>query len=207
MQGEGDHGEVEPPARELGLERGRRPLDDAQGDVWVAIAHDVEQLRDEPATDRADHADADGAHDLGAQGHDVGGGGVDLGEDAARALGDGGPLLGEPSRGPVDERGVDLALEPCDPRRDVGLDGAERECGGGERAPVLDLDERLELSELHGWMLSVFQMTSIMRSNLIDATGAGRMSQVARRRNPPSSFTSDLMEGLLHPPEQSFRLV
>ena len=98
----------------------------------------------------ADHAEADGADDLLAQGGDVGHHGLELVHDPAGPLDDDLALLGEAARGPVDQLHVELALEPGHVGRDVGLDGADGGGGGREAAGVGDAQECLQVFQFHG---------------------------------------------------------
>jgi len=183
---ERDDREVQLPRCELRLEGARDALDEPERDTGVARTHGVEQEGDQPAPDGPDHADADRARDLGAQRDHLRGRCLELGERAAGAQGDGLALLGEPTGGSIDERRLELPLEPRDPRRDVGLDRAEGGGGRRERAARVDLDQGLELAQLHPASVSVKAMTSITASGLNDGVPAGQTGRSRSTGNPPS---------------------
>jgi hypothetical protein len=77
--------------------------------------------------------------------------GVELALDAAGPGHDRLALLGERPAGAVDEGGAQLALEPGDVGRHVGLHGVERTGGGGEAAVLGDGEQGVELAEVHRW--------------------------------------------------------
>jgi hypothetical protein len=82
------------------------------------------------------------------RGH-VGSEGIQLVVDAAGAVDHHLALLGEGPGGPVHQRGAQLALEPGDVRRHVGLDGVEPPGGRGERAGIGHRGEGGELAKVH----------------------------------------------------------
>ena len=118
--------------------------------MGVADPQQVEELGDQPAAGRADHAQADGPDDLFAQGGDVGHHRLELVHDPAGPLDHDLALLGQAARGPVDQLDVELALQAGHVGRDVGLHGADGGGRGGEAARVGDAQQCLQMFQLHG---------------------------------------------------------
>ena len=148
-QRERDHGQVELARAELELELGAPALGHVEVDVGVALAQDVEELGDQPAAGGADHAQADRAHDLLAQRGDVGHHVGELVHDPAGPADDDLTLFGEAAGGPVDQLHIELALEPGDMGRYVGLHRADGGGGGRETAGVGDAQECLQVFQFH----------------------------------------------------------
>ena len=74
---------------------------------------------------------------------------MELGLDAAGSFDDGLALDGELAGAALDEDDPELALEPGNVGRDVGLDGVQR-AGGGRKAGVIGhCDQGSELSKIH----------------------------------------------------------
>ena len=148
-QREGDDGQVELAGGELLLELDARALGHVEVDVGMPHPQEVEELGHQPAPGGADHAEADRPDHLGAQGGDVGHHGLQLVGHPARPLDDDLALLGQTSRGPVDQLHVELPLEAGHVRRHVGLDRPDGERGGREAPRVGDPQECLQMFQLH----------------------------------------------------------
>ena len=103
----------------------------------------------EPAGGGTDHADADGPRHLVAERGQVAEHRLELDAHAPGAGGDGLALLGELAGGTVDQHGADLALQPGDVGRHVGLDGGEGVSGGREAALVGHGQQGVQLTEVH----------------------------------------------------------
>ena len=125
-------------------------------DVRMALVEGGEQRREVEAAGRAHRPDH---HAAGAQPGQLGQllpRRVDLGERAARALGQqlaGGRQRDVPRR-PVDEREPDLVLEPLDLLRERRLGDVEPRRGAREVALVVERDEVAQLPQLHSDVLS-----------------------------------------------------
>ncbi len=148
-QGEGDHGQVELARGQLELELGARSLADVEVDVGVAFPQHVEELGDQPATGGADHAQADRADHLLAQGGDVGHHVGELVHDPPGPADDDLTLLGEAAGGAVDQLHIELPLEPGDMGGHVGLHRADRGRCSRETARVSDAQECLQVFQFH----------------------------------------------------------
>ena len=118
-------------------------------DAGVLLAEPVEHAGHDPPGRGADHAEPHVAAQLGAEARDVGPDRVELGlhppgpGDHRRAF------RSETAGVAVDELDSELALEPRDVRRDVGLDGVEG-LGRARERPVLgDGHECLQLANVH----------------------------------------------------------
>ena len=148
-EGKGHDGQVELARGQLLFERDAGAVGHIEVDVGVAHPQQVEELGDQPAAGRPDHAEADGAHDLFPQGGDVGHHGLELVDDPAGPLDHDLALLGQAARGPVDQLDVEFALQAGHVGRYVGLDGAD---GGGrsrEAPGVGDAQQRLQVFQFH----------------------------------------------------------
>jgi hypothetical protein len=71
--------------------------------------------------------------------------------DASRPVDHHLALLGEGPGGPVDQRRSQLAFEPGDMGRHVGLDGVQAPGRSRERAGIGHRGEGGELTEVHHW--------------------------------------------------------
>ena len=149
MERKREHRQIELAAVYLREQRCRRGVDDHHPYPRILDGHRLEERRDEPARGRADHADAGHARDLAVHRGDVGHERLELELDPPRPLHDGLAFSGELAAGPVDQGDAQLAFEPGDVGRHVGLHGVQRAGGGRERAVVGHGDEGAQLTEVH----------------------------------------------------------
>ena len=147
--GEGEHGQVEAPRRQLGLEARGGAVGHHQVEPGVALGQLGQEHGHEPAGRGADHADPDVAGHRLAQGPDVGDQGVELAHDPVGPGHHDLAVGGEPARRAVDQGGPQLPLEPGHVGRDVGLDRAQMVGRGRERAVLGHRHQGLEMSEFH----------------------------------------------------------
>ena len=115
----------------------------------MAHPQEVEELGDQPAPGRADHAQPDRPDHLLAQRGHVGHHRLELVHHPARPLDDHLALLGQATRRPVDQLHVQLALQPGHVGRDVRLHRADGGRRGGEAAGVRDAHQRLQMFQFH----------------------------------------------------------
>src|SRR5437764_1187106 len=104
-------------------------------ELGVPRRRGLEEVGGEPAGGGTDHADADGPRHLVAERGQVAEHRLELDAHAPGAGGDGLALLGELAGGTVDQHGADLALQPGDVGRHVGLAVGEAGLTGGRRLP------------------------------------------------------------------------
>ncbi len=146
---EGEHGQVEAPRRQLGLEAQGGAVGHHQVEAGVALGELGQQHGHQPAGGGADHADAGVARHRLAQGPDVGDQGVELAHDPVGPGHHDLAVGGQPARRAVDQRGAQLALEPGHVGRDVGLDRAQMVGGRRERPVLGHRHQRLQMPEFH----------------------------------------------------------
>ena len=148
-EGERDDGEVQVPRSQLLLQLDARALGDVEVDVGMAHPQEIEELGDEPAARRPDHAETDGADDLLAQRRDVGHHCLELVHDPPGPLDHHVALFGQPARGPVDQLDVELPFQAGHVGGDVRLHRADGGRRRGEAAGVCDAQKCLQVFQFH----------------------------------------------------------
>ena len=188
------HRAVEAAARDLGEQRGRRGVDDDELDPGVALVSSrnsagtsqravvpITPIRTAPT-------------DLAAFDVEVGVDGLELVLDASGPVDDGLALDGERAGGAFDEGDPELALEPGDVGRDVGLHGCS------ERAAAEKLAWSATATSARSCRRSIAANDATYRSDLLDRSCAcihngphiplgtkppPRLTSEARGRHPP----------------------
>ena len=150
--GEGQHGQVEAPRRQLGLEAQGGAVGHHEVETGMAGGQIGEERGHEPARRRAEDADPGVAGHGLAQGPDVGHQGVELSHDPVGAGHHDLAVGREPAGRALDQGGAELPLESGHVGRDVGLDRAQMVGGGGERPVLGHRHQGLQVSDLHRFL-------------------------------------------------------
>ena len=152
----GDDGLRELAVDELGEEPLRRTLVDAEAHSRRAVAQVGDQRGHQPTTRGADHTEARVARVEPLQQREVGAHRLELAVDPTRAVEHEDAELG--GLGPLaaahEQRHAELRFELAHLVGDVRLDGRERIGGGRERPFLGDGEQRVEMPELHGTLLT-----------------------------------------------------